>query len=102
LILAVRCGDAGWHSNCFLAGMTRKIAVKCCPKCGGREVISRTVRDLVTAVDSHGYIFEMDLQLPVWRCNACKFGWQGREALAAKEAAYQFALKTRPTMRISA
>jgi hypothetical protein len=54
------------------------------------------------AVDPHGYIFEMDLQLPVWRCNACKYGWQGQEALAAKETAYQFALKTRPPVRITA
>jgi ribosomal protein L37AE/L43A len=82
--------------------MARKIADNRCPKCGGREVVSRTVRDRVSAVDPNGYIFELNLQLPVWRCNACKFGWQGREALAAKEAAYQFALKTRPPMRISA
>jgi hypothetical protein len=62
-------------------------------------VISRTVSDRVTAVDTYGYIFEMNLQLPVWRCNTCKFGWQGREALAAKEAAYQFALENRLPMR---
>jgi hypothetical protein len=71
-------------------------------KCGSCEVISRTVRDRVAAVDPHGYIFAMDLQLPVWRCHACKFGWQGREALAAKEAAYQCALKMRPPMRVTA
>jgi hypothetical protein len=41
----------------------------------------------------------MNLQLPVWRCNTCKFGWQGREALAVKEAAYQFALENRLPMR---
>jgi len=82
--------------------MARKIHGAYCPKCGSRDVISRTVRDRVTAVDPYGYIFAMDLQVPVWRCNTCKLGWQGREALAAKEAAYQFALKTRPPTRISA
>jgi ribosomal protein L37AE/L43A len=81
--------------------MARKIAGRCCPKCGSSEVISRTVSDRVAAVDARGYIFEMNLRLPVWRCNACKFGWQGQEALAAKEAAYQFALAMRLPMRAS-
>ena len=95
-------GGVRWHLNCLLVGMARKNRDNCCPKCGSIEVVSRTVRDRVAAVDPHGYIFEMNLQLPVWRCNVCKFGWQGREALAAKEAAYRFALEKRPSMRATA
>src|SRR5689334_18452412 len=91
-----------WHLNCFFVGMKRAARNTCCPKCGSRNITSRTVSDRVTAVDPHGYIFQMALQLPVWRCNACKFGWQGREALAAKETAYQFALKNRPPAPITA
>ena len=79
--------------------MAHPMQKNCCPKCGSCDVISRTVSDRVTAVDTYGYIFEMNLQLPVWRCNTCKFGWQGQEALAAKEAAYQFALENRLPMR---
>jgi len=75
--------------------MAHKMHDDCCPKCGSINVTSRTVSDRVAAVDRRGYIFEMNLQLPVRRCNACKFGWQGREALAAKEAAYQIAVKKR-------
>jgi transposase len=75
--------------------MARTARNTSCPKCGSRNVISRTVSDRVTAIDTRGYIFEMALRLPVWRCDTCKFGWQGREALAAKESAYQSALKNR-------
>ena len=79
--------------------MAHPMQKNCYPKCGSTDVISRTVSDRVTAVDTYGYIFEMNLQLTVWRCNTCKFGWQGQEALAAKEAAYQFALENRLPMR---
>jgi hypothetical protein len=43
--------------------------------------------------------FEIALQLPVWDCMVCKLCWQGREAVAAKEAAYQNALVQRSPTR---
>jgi len=33
----------------------------------------------------------------MWRCGACKLGWEGQEAKAAKEAAYQRALIDLPS-----
>ena len=63
-----------------------------CPKCGSGEVVLRKVNDLLRAADPCGERFEIALQLPIWRCSACKLGWEDQEALAAKEAAYQRAL----------
>jgi hypothetical protein len=40
--------------------------------------------------------------LPVWSCRACKLCWQGQEAVAAKEAAYQNALIKRSPSRTAA
>jgi hypothetical protein len=69
-----------------------------CPKCGGSDVVPRTVNDRLRAADPHGHIFEVPLQVLVWSCGACKLCWQGREAAAAMEAAYQNALaKYSPT-----
>ena len=73
-----------------------------CPNCGSSEVAPRTVNDLFRAVDPHGKIFEVGLQMQVWRCGACKLCWQGQEALAAKEAAYQYALSRRLPSRLTA
>ena len=67
----------------------------CCPKCGSRDVVPRTVNDHVRAADPHGKTFELALRLPVWSCRACKLCWQGQEAASAKESAYQNALVTR-------
>ena len=66
-----------------------------CPICGSSDVVGRTVNDRLRAVDPRGLTFEVALQLPVWRCKSCKLCWQGEEALAAKEAAYQYALVKR-------
>ena len=74
----------------------------CCPKCGSSKVVLRKVNDLLRAADPRGQTFEISLQLPVWRCGTCKFGWQGREALAAMEAAYQHALSQRSSHRHAA
>ena len=63
-----------------------------CPKCGSSDVVPRTVNDRLRAADSRGQTCEVALQLPVWSCTACKLCWQGQEAVAAKEAAYQNAL----------
>lgn len=63
-----------------------------CPKCGSSEIVRRKVNDLLGAADPSGQRFEIALQLPIWRCSACKLAWEGPEALAAKEAAYQRAL----------
>ena len=72
-----------------------------CPKCGSSDVVPRTVNDQLRAADPRGQIFEVAVQLPVWSCRGCKLCWQGQEALAAKEAAYQHALgkhlPSRPT-----
>jgi ribosomal protein L37AE/L43A len=66
-----------------------------CPVCGSNDVVQRTVNDRLRAADPVGQTFEIPLLLPVWRCKACKLCWQGEEALAAKEAAYQYALVKR-------
>jgi hypothetical protein len=66
-----------------------------CPKCGSSNVVSRTVNDQLRAADPRGQTFEVALQLPVWSCRACKLCWQGQEAAAAMEAAYQNALVRR-------
>jgi transcription elongation factor Elf1 len=63
-----------------------------CPKCGSSDVVSRTVNDRLRAADPRGHIFEVPLQLRVWSCRACKLCWQGQEAEAAKEVAYQNAV----------
>jgi hypothetical protein len=73
-----------------------------CPKCGSSEVVLRKVNDLLRAADPRGQTFEISLQLPVWRCGACKFGWQGQEALVAMETAYQYALSQRSSHRHAA
>lgn len=73
-----------------------------CPKCGSSMIAPRIVNDLLRATDPHGETFEIRLQLPVWRCNACKLCWQGREAQAAMETAYQRALRERSQNRIAA
>ncbi len=68
-----------------------------CPKCGSSNVVLRNVNDLLRAADPYGQPFEIALQLPIWRCGACKLGWEGQEAKAAKEAAYQRALIDLPS-----
>jgi hypothetical protein len=70
-----------------------------CPKCGTSDVVSRTVNDQLRAADPRGQTFEVALQLPVWLCRACKLCWQGQEAVAAMEAAYQNALIKRSSSR---
>lgn len=66
-----------------------------CPKCGSNDVEPQTVKDQFRAADASGETFEVALQVLMWRCKACKLGWQGEEAMAAKEAAYQYALVNR-------
>ena len=66
-----------------------------CPKCGSSDVISRTVNDRLWAADPRGQTFEVALQLPMWSCRACKLCWQGEDAAAVMEAAYQNALVRR-------
>ena len=63
-----------------------------CPNCGSGTVVVRTVNDRLRAANPRGQSFEIALQLPMCRCKACKFSWQGQEAFAAKEVAYQQAL----------
>lgn len=63
-----------------------------CPKCGSSDVASRTVNDRLRAADPRGQTFEVPLQVLVWSCRACKLCWQGQEAVAAMEAAYQNAV----------
>ena len=63
-----------------------------CPTCGSSDVMLRTVNDRFRAADPRGETFEVALRLPVWSCRACRLCWQGQEAAAAKEAAYQNAL----------
>lgn len=70
-----------------------------CPKCGSNNVEPQTVKDRFRAADPSGEIFEVALQLLMWRCKVCKLGWQGEEAMAAKEAAYQYALVNRSPNR---
>ena len=67
----------------------------CCPKCGSRDVVPRTVNDRLKAADPGGQTFELALRLSVWSCRAAKLCWQGQEAAVAKETAYQKALATR-------
>jgi hypothetical protein len=73
-----------------------------CPKCGSSHVVPRTVNDQLRAADPRGQIFEVALQLPVWSCRGCKLCWQGQEAVAAMEAAYQNALMKRSPSRPAA
>lgn len=63
-----------------------------CPNCGSSNVATRTVNDLLRAADPRGQAFELTLLVPVCKCRACKFCWQGEQALAAIEAAYHHAL----------
>jgi hypothetical protein len=73
-----------------------------CPKCGSSDVVPRTVNDRLRAADPRGQTFEVALQVPVWSCRTCKLCWQGQEAVAAKEAAYQNALvKCSPSRRVT-
>ena len=80
----------------------RSMANKHCPNCGSGEVSLRKVNDLFRAVDPLGKVFEVGLQSPVWSCRACRLCWQGQEAIAAKEAAYQHALARRSPSRMTA
>jgi hypothetical protein len=73
-----------------------------CPKCGSSDLVPRTVNDRLRAADPRGQTFEVALQLPVWSCRAFKLCWQGQEAIAAKEAAYQNALVKRSPSRTAA
>jgi hypothetical protein len=66
-----------------------------CPRCGGSEVVPRTVNDRLWAADPWGEPFEVPLKLPVWRCHRCRLCWERDEARAAKEAAYQTGLAAR-------
>lgn len=70
-----------------------------CPNCGSSDIQPRTVKDRLRASDLRGEIFELALQLPVWTCRACNLCWQGHEAVAAVEAAYQNALVRRSPSR---
>ena len=63
-----------------------------CPGCGSRNVVQRKVNECMRAADPVGRVFELSLQLPIWRCLDCKWGWRGQEAEAAIESAYQSAL----------
>jgi len=40
-------------------------------------------------------VFEVTLQEPIWSCPARQMGWEGEDTLAAKEKAYQAALRMR-------
>jgi hypothetical protein len=73
-----------------------------CPKCGSSDVVSRTVNDQLRAADPRGQTFEVAVQLPVWSCRGCRLCWQGQEAVAAMEAAYQNALIKRSPSRTAA
>jgi hypothetical protein len=63
-----------------------------CPNCGSSDVATRTVNDRLRAADPRGQAFELTLRLPVCKCIACKFCWQGEQALATIETAYRQAL----------
>ena len=73
-----------------------------CPKCGSNDVVPRAVNDRLRAADPRGETFEVALRLPVWSCRACKLCWQGQEAAAVMEAAYQNALAQRSSNRTAA
>jgi len=66
------------------------------------DEVPRTVNDQLRAADPYGQTFEVALQLPVWSCRACKLCWQGQEAVAAMEAAYQNALMKRSPSQTAA
>lgn len=70
-----------------------------CPKCRSGDLEQRMVNDRFRAADPSGEPFELALKLLMWNCRACGLSWQGQEALAAKEAAYQNALLKRPPSR---
>ena len=73
-----------------------------CPNCGSSDIATRIVNDRLLAADPRGQAFELMLQVPICRCRACKFCWQGQEALAAKETAYQHALLKRAPSQTTA
>jgi len=62
------------------------------PECGSGDVVLRNVNDLFRAALPYDQSLEIRFQVPMWNCMTCKLGWQGDEALAAKESAYQHAL----------
>jgi ribosomal protein L37AE/L43A len=66
-----------------------------CPRCGNSKTVQRIVNDRFRACDAAGRVFEVSLQAPIWSCPACRMGWEGQEALAAKESAYLAALTKR-------
>jgi predicted RNA-binding Zn-ribbon protein involved in translation (DUF1610 family) len=72
-----------------------------CPRCGNREIVQRIVNDRFNACDAAGRVFEVSLRAPIWSCPACRMGWEGREALAAKEHAYLAALTKRAVETLS-
>jgi hypothetical protein len=53
------------------------------------------VNNRFRAVDPTGRVFEVTLQEPIWSCPTCQMGWEGEDTLAAKENAYQAALRMR-------
>jgi len=73
-----------------------------CPNCGSKKVVSRMVNDRLWAADPRGSAFEIPLRVLVWSCTACKLCWQGEEAVAAREVAYQKALGRQPQGRSAA
>jgi len=73
-----------------------------CPKCGSSDVVARTVSDQFRAADPRGDTFEVALQVLMWSCRACNLCWQGQEAVAAMETAYQNALVKRSPIRSAA
>ena len=73
-----------------------------CPTCGSSDVVVRIVNDRLRAADPRGQTFEVALKLPALSCKACKLCWQGQEAMAVKEAAYQYALVKRAPSRVAA
>jgi hypothetical protein len=73
-----------------------------CPNCGSKDVVSRMVNDRLWAADPRGAPFEIPLRVLVWSCNGCRLCWQGEEAMAAREIAYQNALGKRSHGRTAA
>lgn len=78
-----------------------KMTEEHCPNCGSGDVATRVVNDRLRAADPRGRAFELALQLPMCRCRTCKFCWQGKEALAATEAAYQHAISRQASSPVS-
>jgi hypothetical protein len=72
-----------------------------CPNCNSSNVASRMVNDRLRAADPSGESFEIALKLLAWDCLACKLCWQGQEAEAAKETAYEKALLKRALSRVN-